>query len=298
LDLIELRKLILGINETLPDNGSWKFVDASTTLTTTNPWIYSETRTIADLTTDMSGEDFIGVKIGDVNASVELGAISNQEADTRRANKVEIIFSDRMVEVGEQVEIVLETERTDVYGFQFTMELTGLELITVQGENIGEEHVGVHGNKMTMSYGQLSSMASGEMMTMKYKATMAGQLSEMLRLSNSITRSEAYTGTNLEEVNIELRGGEEAGNFELYQNEPNPFAMETVIGFDLPEAGQATLSLFDVTGKVIRVVEGDYAKGYNAIKLSKADLNNTTGMIYYKLQTNEHTATRHMIMIE
>ena len=42
IDLIELRKLILGIYLELPDNGSWKMVDANQQLSTANPWIYRE----------------------------------------------------------------------------------------------------------------------------------------------------------------------------------------------------------------------------------------------------------------
>jgi hypothetical protein len=132
---------------------------------------------------------------------------------------------------------------------------------------------------------------------MTFKSTVSGQLSDILSLSNAITRTEAYVGNNLEEVSITLRGGEEASNFELYQNQPNPFSVETVIGFDLPESGSATLSLFDVTGKVLRVIQGDYTQGYNEVQLTKSDLS-ATGMIYYKLQTQDHTATRHMIIVE
>ena len=57
------------------------------------------------------------------------------------------------------------------------------------------------------------------------------------------------------------------------------------------------MSLFDVTGKVLRVIEGDYAEGYNEVRVAKGDIN-ATGMIYYKLETKDHTATRHMIIIE
>ncbi len=294
LDLIELRKLILGINQALPNNGSWKFVDADQELTTINPWLYDETRMVSDLEEDAIGIDFVGVKVGDVNGSVQLA--QSQEIDKRSEN-IEIVFEDRAVVEGELVELVLKTERTDVYGYQFTMNTTGLSLESVSGTGIGEEHVASHGDKLTMSYGQLSPIAEGEMMVVTMKASVAGQLSEMITLSNTITRSEAYVGSSLEEVNIELRGGEQVGEFGLYQNEPNPFADQTVIGFDLPEAGSAKMTMYDVTGKIIKVIDGDYAKGYNEIRVSQSEIN-ATGLIYYRLETNEHTATRHMIVIE
>jgi len=296
IDLISLRKLILGIYEELPDNGSWKFVDASQGLTTSNPWLYSESRDVLNLEDDMLVEDFVGVKIGDLNNSVTLG-LAGSEIDKRNANSVDIMYTDRTVEQGSIVELVLSTQREDVQGYQFTLETSGLELQTVSGRDITEGNIGVHNGRITMSYGSVTSIEKGDLVTLTFKSTVSGQLSDILSLSNSITRTEAYVGNNLEEVAINLRGGESTSNFELYQNQPNPFSVETVIGFELPESGSATLSLFDVTGKVLRVIEGDYAQGYNEVKLTKSDLS-STGMIYYKLQTQEHTATRHMIIVE
>ncbi|WP_236972050.1 T9SS type A sorting domain-containing protein, partial [Membranihabitans marinus] len=69
------------------------------------------------------------------------------------------------------------------------------------------------------------------------------------------------------------------------------------IGFNLPEASDATLSVYDVTGKVLKVVEGAYGKGYNEVKLNSSDLN-ATGVLYYQLDTKTYTATKKMIVIE
>ena len=96
---------------------------------------------------------------------------------------------------------------------------------------------------------------------------------------------------------IDLRKGEESSEFALYQNEPNPFTDYTTVGFRLPEAGQATITLYDVTGKVVRVINGDYAKGYNNVKITKDDLG-TSGMIYYRLQSGDQMLSKHMIVIE
>jgi len=76
-DLVELRKLILGIYEELPDNESWRFVDASYTFSDeANPWVeeISEAYGIVNLSSDMD-IDFIGVKIGDVNGSAVTSSI-------------------------------------------------------------------------------------------------------------------------------------------------------------------------------------------------------------------------------
>ncbi|MEI7587784.1 T9SS type A sorting domain-containing protein, partial [Runella sp.] len=82
--------------------------------------------------------------------------------------------------------------------------------------------------------------------------------------------------------------------FELYQNQPNPFVNKTFVGFHLPEASAATLSIFDETGRVVFTQKGTFAKGYNTITIDQALLN-TTGVLYYKLETATDSATKKMI---
>ena len=82
--------------------------------------------------------------------------------------------------------------------------------------------------------------------------------------------------------------------FELYQNQPNPFVNKTLIGFNLPEASAATLTVYDETGRMVFTQKGDFAKGYNTVAIDRALLN-TNGVLYYTLTAGSHTATRKMI---
>jgi hypothetical protein len=84
--------------------------------------------------------------------------------------------------------------------------------------------------------------------------------------------------------------------FELYQNAPNPFVSKTFVGFHLPAAAEATLTLFDEMGRVIYTQKGQYAKGYNAIGLDRSVVGNTS-TLYYELRTATDQATRKMIQL-
>ncbi|MBT8234381.1 MAG: T9SS type A sorting domain-containing protein, partial [Bacteroidia bacterium] len=294
LDLIELRKLILGIYDELPNNASWTLVNSDNSLTVENPWNYEESRAIADLTVDKDKEDFVGVKIGDVNSSVVANAQSS--GLTTRSQDIGINFEDRSVKAGELVEVTLSTDRNDVYGYQFTLNTTGLELANVKGNNLTQNNVGVFANKITMSYNENQAIDAGNLVTLVMTATEAGQLSEMISMGSDVTQAEAYVGTNLEVVSLNLRNGSN-NSFALYQNEPNPFNDYTLIGFEMPESGSATLSLFDVTGKVLKVVKANYEAGYNSVKVTREDLG-AAGMVYYKLETGDYTATKHMVVIK
>ncbi len=84
----------------------------------------------------------------------------------------------------------------------------------------------------------------------------------------------------------------------MYQNTPNPFNTRTSIGFNLPEASAATITISDVTGKVLKVVKGDFAKGYNSLELSRGELGATTGVLSYQIDTPTHSATKKMILAQ
>jgi subtilisin-like proprotein convertase family protein len=301
IDLIQLRKLILGIYDELPNNSSWRFADASTTIDATNPWnTIDETINIYNLTSDMMDENFVGIKVGDVNQSV-VANLSSTSTESRSASSIDVLFEDRAIEVGELVELVITGESiNDLYGYQFTLETEGLELVEVESGlvEVTNANFGALGNKVTTSWNTLSPInANGDLFTMTFKSNVSGQLSEILDLNSSVTRAEAYVGDNLEILNIDLRNGGGDVNYALYQNEPNPFSDKTIVGFDIPEAGAATLTVLDVTGKVLRVINGDYAKGYNELELSKSDFG-SAGVYYYQLDSGDYTATKKMIIIE
>jgi hypothetical protein len=301
IDLIELRKLILGIYEELPSNSSWRFVDAAQTLDINSPWNFDESIDIYNLSTDMMDENFVGIKVGDVNQSV-VANTSATSGEDRSSAAISIEFEDMQIEAGQTFDLTVAGDAfNNVYGYQFTLETKGLELVTVQSGavNVGEENFGVHGNAVTTSWNSDQPVnATGTLFTMTFKANTSGLVSELLDVNSEITRAEAYVGSNLDIVDIDLAKGADADvEFALYQNEPNPFTTNTVIGFEMPQASDATLTVLDVTGKVITTINGNYAKGYNEIELSKSDLG-AAGVYYYQLDSGDFTATKKMIIIE
>ena len=132
-----------------------------------------------------------------------------------------------------------------------------------------------------------------------FRAKTEGTLSQMLGVSSRITKAEAYS-LNRERQSVALRFNGANGStvtglgFELYQNQPNPWMNRTQIGFYLPEATKATLTIFDETGRTLFTQAGDYGKGYNAIAVERA-LVNTTGVLYYKVETATDSAVKKMI---
>ncbi len=294
-DIVEFRKLILGIYNHLPNNTSWRFIDKTFTFPSPdNPFQsgFPENISVQDVQTDRLTEDFVGVKIGDVNNTVIANSLLS--VDDRTSATMLFDVEDRAVKAGEVFTLNFKgAER--VQGYQFTMNINGLEVIDINpGTDMNLGNFGVFADAITTSVdGAANEFA------VTFRATKAGQISQMLGVSSRITKAEAYTLTN-DRMDIAFRFNSLAGTtisgvgFELYQNQPNPFVNKTFIGFHLPEATSATLRIFDETGRMVFTQNGDFAKGYNSFAV-EAQLLNTTGVLYYTLETATDSATKKMI---
>jgi hypothetical protein len=293
-DIVELRKLVLGVYQELPNNTSWRFVDKSYTFANpANPFqgTIPENISVADAVLHQLGEDFVGVKIGDVNNT----AVANSLMVTNDRTNGTLLFdvNDRKVEAGEEVEVTF-TAADKTQGCQMTLNLNGLTVSDIVGsDRVTANNFGVFADALTVS------IDGADAFTVKFRATKTGKLSEMLSVSSRITKAEGYNLT-VGRMDIALRfdGKIIAGvGFELYQNQPNPFVNKTAIGFHLPEATTATLTVYDETGRVVFTQKGDYAKGYNALSLDRALLS-TRGVMYYTLETATASATKKMIQMK
>jgi hypothetical protein len=301
--LIELRKLILGIYTELPANKSWRFVDEGFQFAdATNPWPFEEAINMTGMNGNEFGKDFVAIKVGDVNNTVKANA--NQVLPRNGNGVVNFVADNRTVSAGETVELAISaTEFAAIEGYQFTMETEGLEFrgVTAGAVEMNDENVGVFGNTLTASWhkvGGVTATSSDVLFTLTFEAKAGGQLSEMISLTSKVTEAEAYnTAEDIKDLKLTFRGSEAAAEFALYQNEPNPFKGNTLIGYDLPAAGNVTLSIFDVTGKVLVVKEQQSVKGYNTITVSSKDIP-AVGVLYYRLDAGEYTATKKMVIIE
>ena len=301
-DMVQLRQLILNITNEFPNNDSWRFVDSKYEFTSDNPADenFGEFMDINNLSTDMMDVDFVGVKIGDINGNAAANSLVQAESRTT-SGALTLNVADRFLEIGETVSVdFTAADIASTQGYQFTLNFAGLELT-----NLGEGAAKVANfNANLADRGLLATSWNGDatadevLFTLKFKATQAGLLSEFVSVSSDITPAEAYKATGeLLDVNLDFSTPELAVNFGLDQNNPNPFKTETVIGFTLPKAGTATLTIMDIQGRELTRIEGEYAKGYNTVTINAKELG-ATGVLHYQLESADNVATRKMIIIE
>ncbi len=86
-------------------------------------------------------------------------------------------------------------------------------------------------------------------------------------------------------------------NYELKQNYPNPFNPSTNIEFSLPKGTKVTLSIYDVLGNLVSVLENGYLEAGN-YKYEFNGKNLSSGVYYYKLSTDNFVQTKKMILIK
>jgi hypothetical protein len=185
-----------------------------------------------------------------------------------------------------------------MYGYQFTLELEGLEYVSISSEqaDMTEANIALlEEDVITVSYASNTPLMSGDnMFTLTVEAKQSGNVQQMVEITGTELNNEGYVGTDLEIYNMIL---DVDGSYNLYQNKPNPFDQATSIGFSVPVDERVVLTIYDVTGKVMLTRTGNYPKGYHEIQLQRADLNGS-GVMYYTIQSGNYRATRKMILID
>ncbi len=220
-DIVEFRKLILGIYEELPQNTSWRFVDKSYSFPNpANPFqsTFPENISVQNVQTNHLTEDFVGVKVGDVNGTVTPNSLVS--VDDRTSATMLFDVEDRAVKAGEVFTLNFKGAQR-VQGYQFTMNFNGLEVVDIApGTDMKLDNFGVFADAITTSV----DGASNEF-AVTFRATKAGQISTMLSVSSRITKAEGYSLTN-DRLDIAFRFNGANGSvisgvgFELYKTSP------------------------------------------------------------------------------
>jgi hypothetical protein len=88
----------------------------------------------------------------------------------------------------------------------------------------------------------------------------------------------------------------------LAQNYPNPFNPQTSIGFSLKQRGRVTLSIYDVSGALVReLVNEDRVRGAYTETWDGRDTHGSavaSGVYFYRLVTNHTALSRKMVLLK
>ena len=244
-DILEGRQVLLGYKDRFTHN-SWIAVNPEYEFQ--NPArAYEETNSAMTRTAyigleNLYGVDFDIVKIGDVNFSANA-------FESRSSAGIRLMLDDEVLLAGQSREVPVYADQfKDVYGGQFTLNLSGIELegIISGALNITTANYNVIGGNLVLSFNEASGMYVPDgtvLFTMVFKSDVNTSLVEKLEISDRVLRSEVYVGSELEIQTIELGYRNAEGGYALYQNKPNPFVVTTVVGFKLPSASDYSITV-------------------------------------------------------
>lgn len=128
---------------------------------------------------------------------------------------------------------------------------------------------GVFDNTIGLTFGEEAEIIEGE-----------GSL--LIEVSNE----------NIAEIDSEL-----PDKFALMQNYPNPFNPVTTISYDLPEATEVTINLYDITGRhVATLVDQKQAPGNYQVEWNAEGF--ATGVYLYQIRAGNFTSTKKLTLIK
>lgn len=85
--------------------------------------------------------------------------------------------------------------------------------------------------------------------------------------------------------------------YELSQNYPNPFNPVTKINYAIQKSGLATLKVYDLLGREVASLVNEFKQaGYYSLDFNASNL--SSGIYFYKLQANDFTDIKKMVLVK
>jgi hypothetical protein len=302
-DLVELRKVVLGVYSLLPNNTSWRFIDKAYQFKTVENALteaYNEQYEIQKLNDNMT-VDFVSVKVGDIDVNATTKANASTHLKSRSEEIVHLHFDDKIVEKGELVKVPVYLEKVRNFaGLQLGLAYNsaGLEFSDIEvklpNASTNSGYV-INEGVIKLSWNNIGDNNIKEVAIITFEAKARVQLSESL--GNAGFLSQAYD-SELKSYDLEMRSNTaDKVSFELKQNIPNPFSEVTEISFVLPQTQTATLKVYDMKGSEVFKVSNSFEAGKNSILLNRKDIVKP-GVYYYTLQVGENKATKKLVILD
>jgi hypothetical protein len=277
---------------------------------------YPQTIVHTPIFQDQLNDDFVAVRLGDLNGNSPL-TLAGDDASDRSAETLVFKTNDRDITAGETLEVAFTSENfTERLGYQFTLgfDPNVLEVIDVVAGDLPGLNADNNFGTLFLNEGSLTTVWSDAspvtrasdavLFTVKFKALHSStSLSQSLTMNSNVTEALAIGG-QMNQTDVQLVFGQTssandpaADKAVLYQNQPNPFADNTQIAFRLAANERAMIRVFGADGSLVRTIVGDFAKGYNSVDLRSDDLG-AAGVYYYELSTPTFTDRKKMILID
>ncbi len=311
VDLIELRKLVLGVIDELPEVDSWVFVSEEHEFSDEfNPYTYQDHKATGTLYDSDMQANFYGIKMGDVNGTAKVN-LHSQIVEKRSSNKIYLSTDNYSFDTKELVSVPLVIEKaSDINGLQFTMEFDQ-EALTFVGMDGYKLAIDQNNFALLNNYEGVITFSANDnagydlsdndlIATAYFEAKKSSTIGEVIEVSSAVTKAEAYNAEDeIMDLELVIRNytDTDGEGLEVFQNEPNPFSAVTEVTFYTPVEQEITLSIFDSNGQMVLTTSKLFKKGINAFTVNSIDIN-SNGVLLYRIDSASSSVTRKMIMVK
>lgn len=266
----------------LTATGAWRFISTDYPYPNPSPpytlpnYAPYKTRSVTVTTSNLPGQDFWGIKTGDVVAT-----FANPANFGGSGGMQPLVFrvQDRILEAGQELDVTFSSDHfANLAALQFGLHFDPdyLELKDVQpltalpldADNFGL--YGVQDGAIQAVWSQpegLELPGGSELFRLRFSALRSGvRLSEVLDMKENILPGLAFNST-LQQAPVELRytaataTGAPAETATTLEAWPNPYVHTTSLRFNLPEACQARLRVLDESGRELWRLNKNYPAG-------------------------------------
>ena len=288
-DIVALRRLILGATAEFPnDQKSWRFINHEYEPQNADElYPLSEEFTLSIEENTGYESDFTGIKVGDLDGSVETQLSGGIETRSSEALTIVVRYTNG------EIQFVSDSDE-ELYGLQLSLLVDDDAQINPGLLNLGAGNYSLIEGELRLSW----HSADGEL------AIQNGDVLFSIANINEVTTNDGLEPEwyGLDDIYgpISIKLEEENGNstdkdlVRLFQNIPNPFNNSTVIPFELQERGDIRLSIFGSRGELIHEIEGYYSSGRHEVLITSAVLDRK-GLMYYRLENDDSVQVRKMV---
>lgn len=309
-DIVELRKLLLGIYEQLPNSASWRFYAAYCQFPPNPfagwcPWVL----TLENLPLENYDASyyFYGLKTGDVNGNAQLvDSLIGQETHDRAVQMLET--NDSVLEPGTVVSIPFYVKDGAYWSgcqleLNFDPALMQIEQI-VPGvfDNLRSEHFAQPQlGQFTMSWFDVAPsilMPDYPLFTLQVRTQERIRLSEVLKVKTDRIAAEAYQangGSSKLELSFDREPTEPHAQT-IWSPKPNPTGGAADIAIDLKATEQVSLTLMDMAGHVVYQFSDLFEPGPHLLSLPALVLSNP-GVYSWRVVAGVATATGKLVRL-
>lgn len=314
LDIVLARSVILQTATAFPNGDMWTFVNSDYVFPDVqNPWSYEVSRSYSSATS-IEDQDFIAVKLGDVNNSWNTNIAKSSDS--------ELIFNmgAEQAQFGQTCSIPFTAQNFEnLSGFQMTISwdstVFDFDAITsnIPGLYFGETFANDGKITATWSTGDTAGLSYSDseiLFTLALSPVDDNHGLTNISVCSDLTTAEAYDAAlnsmnvtlqnNTIEINSSVTQIENSGSAVHLNCYPNPFDDKICVEFFNNTTSETSIQIFNNLGEIVYSNYSTLNEGLNRLEWNGTNLNGNklpAGNYYLKLITADALTTRKLVIV-